>query len=97
MRYLLVKYIRRPNGQMDEEVTVTKNLKTRDIQYSAVVLDFKEQKVLQCSMNGVTVPKDWNRIVGFYYQHYKSTIDRLCKENGLEIRTDQTNEKNNTN
>lgn len=82
---------------MDEEITVTKRLKQNDIQCSSVILDFKEQKVLQCSMNGVSVPRDWNRIVGFYYQHYKATIDRLCKENGLEIKVTEPNEENNSN
>lgn len=97
MRYMLVKYIKRPNGQMDEEVTVAKRLKTRDIQYSAVILDFQKQQVVQCSMGGVTVPRDWNKILGFYYQYYQSTIDRLCQENNLEIRKTESNEENNTN
>ena len=53
---------------------------------SAVILDFKTQTVLQCSMNGTTVPKEWDRIVSFYYQHYAATFDRLAKENGFEFK-----------
>ena len=71
---------------MDEVVSVSNNLKTRDRQTAAVVLDFKTQTVLQCSMNGTTVPKDWDRIVSFYYQHYTATFDRLAKENGIEFK-----------
>lgn len=71
---------------MDEVVAVAGSLKTRDRQTAAVILDFKTQSVLQCSMNGTTVPKDWDRIVSFYYQHYAATFDRLAKENGIEFK-----------
>ena len=37
-------------------------------------------------MNGTTVPKEWDRIVSFYYQHYAATFDRLAKENGFEFK-----------
>jgi hypothetical protein len=37
-------------------------------------------------MDGVVVPKDWDRIVAYYYQHYAATIERLFKENGHEIK-----------
>ena len=72
---------------MDEVVSVSGNLKRKDRQTAAVVLDFRTQTVLQCSMNGTTVPKEWDRIVSFYYQHYAATFDRLAKENGIEFKT----------
>jgi hypothetical protein len=86
MRYFLISYYQKPNGQMDEVVAVSGSLKTRDRQTAAVILDFRTQSVLQCSMNGTTVPKDWDRIVSFYYQHYAATFDRLAKENGIEFK-----------
>jgi hypothetical protein len=94
MRYFLVSYYQKPTGQMDEVVAVTGSLKTRDRQTAAVILDFKTQSVLQCSMNGTTVPKEWNRIVSFYYQHYAATFDRLAKENGIEFKTETESEIN---
>ena len=72
---------------MDEVVAVSNRLKHKDRQTAAVILDFQTQSVLQCSMNGTTVPKDWDRIVSFYYQHYAATFDRLAKENGIEFKT----------
>ncbi len=72
---------------MDEVVAVSDKLKRKDRQTAAVILDFQTQSVLQCSMNGTTVPKDWDRIVSFYYQHYAATFDRLAKENGIEFKT----------
>jgi hypothetical protein len=85
MRYLILTYYKKADGQIDETMAVSKNLKTRDIQTANVILDFKELKVLKCSMGGEQVPKDWDRIVGYYHQHYASTIERLFKENGYEI------------
>ena len=71
---------------MDEVVAVSAKLKHKDRQTAAVILDFATQTVLQCSMNGTTVPKDWNKIVSFYYQHYAATFDRLAKQNGIEFK-----------
>lgn len=85
MRYLILTYYKKPDGRIDETMAVSKNLKTRDIQCANVILDFKELKVLKCSMGGEQVPKDWDRIVGYYHQHYASTIERLFRENGYEI------------
>ena len=79
MRYLIINYFRRANGQMDEVVTVAKRTKNRDIQSAAVILDFQTRSVVKCSMDGVVVPKDWQRIRNFYHQHYSQVIDDLEK------------------
>lgn len=85
MRYLILTYVTKPNGKIDEQMQVGKNIKNRDLQTANVILDFRELKVIKCSMSGASVPKDWDRIVGYYHQHYASTIERLFKENGYEI------------
>ena len=79
MRYLVINYYRRPSGQMDEVVSITQRTRMRDIQSAAVILDFKTRSVVKCSLDGVVVPKDWNRIRDFYYQHYRQVIDDLEK------------------
>lgn len=95
MRYLILTYMRKPNGQIDEAMTVAKNLKTRDLQTANVIMDFKEQKIVLASMEGKIVPKDWDKIVSYYYQHYARTIERMFEENGhplnilVEQRTNQ--------
>jgi len=85
MRYLTITYVTRPNGQIDEATAVTKKLKPRDLQTANVILDFQLQQVVKCTMNGVVVPKDWDRIVSYYYQHYTNIIERLFTENGHAI------------
>lgn len=66
-------------------MAVAKNLKTRDYSTANVILDFKKLEVVKCSMGGVQVPRDFNRIAEYYMQHYESTITRLFNENGYEI------------
>jgi len=91
MRYLILTYYQKANGQIDEVMAVARSLKARDHQTANVILDFKTLSVLKCSMSGVTVPRDFNRIVEYYHQHYESTISRLFQENGYEIvKPDQT-------
>ena len=85
MRYLILTYYTKPNGQIDEVMAVARSLKSRDHQTANVILDFKTLSVLKCSMGGVQVPRDFDRIVEYYHQHYESTISRLFKENGYEI------------
>lgn len=77
MRYFIVKYLKRPNGQMDELVSVSKKIKLNDSQTAAVILDFQKGQVLQSTMDGVTIPRDFVRIRDFYQQHYKRLIEDL--------------------
>jgi hypothetical protein len=82
MRYLTLQYLHKPNGQIDESMTVTNRLRTNDWQCSSVILDFREQKVLKATVDGNNIPKDWEHIVGYYYEHYAATFERLLVENG---------------
>jgi len=86
MRYLLLTYYTKPTGKIDEVMTVATRIKRKDWQTTNVILDFKEQKVLLCSVAGISAKKDWDTIVGYYYKHYAATIERLFQENGHELK-----------
>jgi len=90
MRYLVITYFTKPDGKIDEGMTVTKTLKTRDLQSASVILDFKLLNVVKCSMNGTHPPKNWDRIVSYYYQFYSTIIERLFEENlhPIDIKAD---------
>ena len=85
MRYLLITYAKKPTGQIDEITAVSRNLRPRDYQTCSVILDFQTLSVVKCSMVGTVVPRDWDRIVTYYHQHYANIIERLFEENGYEI------------
>ena len=82
MRYLILTYYYQANGKIDEGMTVSNNIKRKDWQTASVILDFKDQKVLKASLRDTTIPKDWDRIVGYYYPFYTSIMERLFEENG---------------
>jgi hypothetical protein len=93
MRYLILTYYTKPDGKIDEAMAVSRNIRTRDLQTASVILDFKKLQVVKCSMNGVQVPRDWDRIVTYYHQHYASTIERLFNEKGYDIVKPETTVK----
>ena len=91
MRYLLVSYVRKPTGQMDEQVTVSKRVRARDLQTCSVVLDFQKGEVVIASMNGTTIPRNFPKIRDFYQQHYKRLVEDLESLHGrFEILADAT-------
>jgi hypothetical protein len=93
MRYLTLTYYTKADGKIDEAMAVSKNIRPRDLQTASVILDFKKLQVVKCSMNGVQVPRDWDRIVTYYHQHYEATIERLFAENGYQIVKPETTAK----
>lgn len=84
-RYLIITYVTKPSGQIDEMMTIAKSLKLRDVQTGSVILDFKKLEVVTASLRGESVPKDWDKIVSYYNQYYEATIERLFHENGWQI------------
>ena len=90
MRYLILTYYTQANGKIDEAMTVANKIRRKDWQTANVILDFKEQRVLAARMHDTSIPKDWDRIVGYYYQFYTQIIERLFEENGhpIDIKAD---------
>ena len=85
MRYLMLTYYYQATGKIDEGMTVATKVKTKDWQMASVILDFKELRVLKAALRDTTIPKDWDRIVGYYYPFYTSIMERLLQENGHEL------------
>jgi hypothetical protein len=50
-RYMIVTYIKKPNGKWDEVTEFKRHYKTKHIQSAKVILDFKEKKVILNSLN----------------------------------------------
>ena len=83
MRYLLITFLRKPGGQIDEQVTVAKKLKATDSQICNVILDFAIKKVVKCVIEGSVVNTDYYRLVEYYRKVYPYLIDQLEKEAGI--------------
>lgn len=85
MRYMIVKYFRRPSGKMDESMTVATRIRDQELQTAAVIVDFGTRRVIKASFDGAVVPKDFDRVVGYYQQHYRDHIQQLLDANGVTL------------
>ncbi len=79
MRYLLITYYRKPGGQIDEQVEVSRNLKPKDLQTCNIIMDFKEQKVEKCVIEGQTLTKEWQQLRDYYAKVYPDVVDKIEK------------------
>jgi hypothetical protein len=84
MRYLLITYVRKANGQIDEQVSVSKRKKMADVQSCNIILDYKTRKIEQCVIEGSAVKAEWDRIHEYYKRIYPVLIAQLEKDNTSE-------------
>lgn len=80
MRFLLITFYRKPGGQIDEQVAISKKVKKSDNQTCNVILDFAEKKVQRCIIEGKVVDSDWTRLVDYYRNIYPQLIEQLERE-----------------
>ena len=81
MRYLLITFFRKPGGQIDEQVTVSKRVRLSDNQVCNVILDFQTKQVQKCVIEGKVVETDWERMSSYYKKIYPTLVDQLEKSN----------------
>lgn len=80
MRYLLITFMRQPGGQINEQVTVSKRVRTSDNTNCNVIMDFAEKKVLKCVIEGKVHDTTFERMVDYYKKIYPTLIAQLEKE-----------------
>lgn len=83
MRYLLITFVRKPGGQIDEMVTIAKRVKPADIQTCNVILDYGSKKIEKCVIEGKIVDTDWDKMNEYYKRIYPALIEQLEKEAGI--------------
>jgi len=90
MRYMNLTYFKQATGKIDEVMSLSNRVKPKDLQTASIILDFQAQVVIKCVIDGKTMPKEWDRIVGYYYPFYTSIMERLLQENGHKLPKDET-------
>jgi hypothetical protein len=81
VRYLLIVFVRKPNGQIDEQVSISKRVRNSDIQTCNVILDFAKKNVEKCVVEGKVVDTTWDKMIEYYKRVYPTLIDQLEKNN----------------
>lgn len=86
MRYLLLTFLRKPNGQIDELVHVSKKLKNSDLSTCNVILDYADSTIVKCVIEGKKLDTDWDRMNNYYKKIYPSLIEQLVKEAKIDLK-----------
>lgn len=87
MRYLLITFFRKPGGQIDEQVTVSKRVKPSDLQTCNVILDFAKCKIEKCVIEGTALNQSWERMHEYYQKIYPALIAQLEREAGITAKS----------
>ena len=80
MRYLLIQFLRKPGGQIDELVAVSKRLRNSDLTNNNVILDFANNKIEKCVVEGKIHDATFDTMVSYYRNIYPQLINQLEKE-----------------
>ena len=72
--------MRKPGGQIDEQVAVSKKIKQADLQTCNVIIDYALKKVTKCVIEGKLVDTDFERMDTYYKKIYPNLIGQLEKE-----------------
>ena len=80
MRYLLIQYIRKQNGQIDEHVTVSKKIKKSDQTTKNVILDYSDRTINKCVIEGKNHDTTFDQMNKYYKKIYPQLIEQLEKE-----------------
>lgn len=85
MRYLLISFYRKPGGQIDERVAVSKRVKTSDIQNSNIIMDFALKKIEKCVIEGKKHDTTFEQMRNYYEMIYPQLIKQLELEAPLSL------------
>jgi hypothetical protein len=80
MRYLLINFLRKENGQINEMVSVSKRVRTSDLNSQNVIIDFAEQKVVKCIIEGKEHPTTFELMRDYYVKVYPTLVEQLDRE-----------------
>jgi hypothetical protein len=80
MRYLLITFYRKPNGQIDEQARFVKRCRNSDLVNSNIILDYGKKTVDKCVVEGRRLDKSFNDLNLYYKKIYHKMVEILEKE-----------------
>jgi len=80
MRYLMISFLRKIGGQIDEAVSTTKRVRTSDMNNANIIMDFADKKVLKCVIEGKNHDTTFEKMRDYYAKVYPQLIEQLERE-----------------
>lgn len=91
MKYMLITFVKKPNGQIDEQVSVSTKLRKSDQSMCNIILNFADRKIEKCVVEGRVLDTNWDLINKYYRGVYPTLLDELEKSNPAAQTTEQEN------
>jgi hypothetical protein len=82
----LITFLRKPGGQIDEEVRITKRVKPADVSTCNIIVDYALKKVEKCNIEGKKVDTDFDRLNEYYKGVYPPLITQLEREAPISLK-----------
>ena len=89
MRYFLITFYRKPGGQIDEEVRVSKRVKPADMSTCNVIVDFAHKKIEKCIVDGKRLDTNLDSLITNSRKIYPGMIEQLEREAPLTVKEKQ--------
>lgn len=86
MRYLLISFLRRPGGQINEEVRASKRVRTSDLTNCNIIVDYGTKEIVKCIIEGKRHETDFEKMTTYYKKIYPKLIEQLENEGPTEVR-----------
>ncbi len=80
MRYLMISFLRKIGGQIDEAVSTAKRVRTSDTMNANIIIDFADKKVLKCIIEGKNHDTTFEKMRDYYAKIYPQLIEQLERE-----------------
>ena len=80
MRYMLLTFLRKPGGQIDEVLKVSKKIKNTDLSTCNIIMDYADKKVEKCVIEGKKLDTSFDQLHEYYKKIYPALVEQLEKE-----------------
>jgi hypothetical protein len=81
MRYFTLTYYKQPDGKINEVSDLRQKLRTRDRTDCNVILDFRDEKVIKCTVDGQGLVPDWLTVIEYFSKYYGEQFAQLVRHN----------------
>jgi hypothetical protein len=81
MRYFTLTYYKQPDGKINEVSNIRDKLRDRDRSDCNVILDFRDEKIIKCTVDGQGLDTEWLAVIEYFSKYYGEQFAQLVRAN----------------
>lgn len=85
MRYLVIQFLRKNNGRIDEIVSLAKEITPRDKENANVIADFGTKTIVKSVIENKPYDADFDKLREYYLKIYPNLIGQLDREAPIDM------------